>query len=359
MNGGPNEWLRRLLFLPPQASTVALPVDQLHYFVVLTTVVVSALLGLVTLYFIIRYRERVPRAQTPAVRPTWWMEAPIVGVPLFFFLVWFGLGYQQYLHITTPPAGAMEVYVTGKQWMWKFAYTDGPSAINVLHVPAGRPVKLLITSRDVIHSFFVPDFRIKRDALPGRYTQIWFTANRPGHHRVYCAEYCGLRHSMMIGWVEVLPPADFDRWMAQNRLGRARQDDGGSLAGGGVSTSMAVEGQRLAARHGCLGCHSIDGTIGIGPTWQNLYRRQERLLDGRTIVADESYLTESMMDPLAKVVAGFVPVMPTYLGRLTPAEVGCLLAFIKSLHLPGIPRRGPATSESSDAAQPVGVPGRP
>ncbi|MBU8897291.1 cytochrome c oxidase subunit II [Corallococcus sp. H22C18031201] len=332
-----NELLRRLFFLPEQGSTFATRVDALHFAMLLTTLGVGTGLGLTGLVFLVRYRRRASAEPTPHLIAPVWLEAVFVSVPLALFLLWFALGFRQYVWVESPPPDAMDVYVTAKQWMWKFAYPGGPSAIDTLVVPAGRPVRLLITSRDVIHSFFVPDFRFKRDAVPGRYTEIWFEAPRPGRHQVLCAEYCGLDHSQMRGEVVVLSPADFEAWRASRR-------EGVPVAG----ESMAERGEHVAASQGCLQCHSVTGVPHIGPTWWGLYGRVEPLVGGGKVLADEAYLTESMMDPLAKVVAGYPPVMPSYHGRLSAGDAGALVEFIKSLRPP---RPGPPVAE-----EPVYVP---
>jgi cytochrome c oxidase subunit 2 len=226
----------------------------------------------------------------------------------------------------------------GKQWMWKFAYPGGPSGIEALHVPAGRPVRLLITSRDVIHSFFVPAFRMKQDAIPGRYTEQWFEAIEPGRYPIQCAELCGMGHSFMLGEVIVHPAAEFDDWMTAQREGLGDRRDMSRSPSVPPVADLVEEGRRVATDAGCLKCHSVDGTPHIGPTWLGMYRRPEKMSDGSTLVADEAYLTKSMMDPMAQLVAGYAPIMPTYQGRLAPAEIGALLEYIKSLRPPeGVP----------------------
>ncbi|MBI5543524.1 MAG: cytochrome c oxidase subunit II [Deltaproteobacteria bacterium] len=330
-----NEFLRRVLFLPEQASTFAKRVDLLHYFVILTTFAAATLIFLTAVWFVVRYRRRRGERTSARFASPPWLEALIVGVPLTLFLVWFGIGYADYVWLRTPPKGAMDVYVMGKQWMWKFAYPGGPNGLDRLVVPEGRPVRLLLTSRDVIHSFFVPAFRIKQDALPGRYSETFFTATRRGSFPAFCAEYCGTAHSMMRAEVLVLAAAEFDAWLASQRRGlQERQDLGqASLSPG----SLTEEGRLAAVRHECLKCHSIDGTAHIGPTWRDLYRRPQRLESGQTVVADEGYLTESMMDPLAKVVAGYSPVMPTYQGQLSGPEAAAIVEYIRSLSSAGPP----------------------
>jgi cytochrome c oxidase subunit II len=345
-----NEWLdalnafmRRMLFLPEQASTFASRVDRLHYFVFIVTMVSSVAVGLAAIYFMFRYRERKKEASTPIVSPSVRFETIIIAIPLFFFLLWVFVGFKDYIWYTNTPKNAMDVYVTGKKWMWHFALPDGPNANATLTVPANRPVRLLMTSRDVIHSFFVPEFRIKQDVLPGRYTETWFEATKPGRYRIYCTEYCGTWHSQMVGEVVVLEPAAFDQWLARQREGLADRIDSSGGAEFGRETfrgDLVTHGRRLAAVHGCFKCHTIDGEPHIGPTWVDLYRRKTELATGETIVADEGYLTESMMEPYTKMVKGYAQVMPSYRGKLTPPETAALVEYIKSLrsdapeHLP-------------------------
>jgi cytochrome c oxidase subunit II len=342
-----NEFLRKLLFLPDQASTFARDLDRLHYFVILTTFVMSTAVGLTAISFFIRYRRRSETQTTPHIEPPMWMEALFIGVPLSFFTLWFFLGYREFVRQQTPPADSMDVYVMGKKWMWKFAYPDGPNAINVLRVPAGRNVRLLMTSRDVIHSFYVPEFRIKQDVLPGRYTQTWFNATTPGRYQILCAEYCGAGHSIMRGEVIVLKPQDFEDWLAYQHRGVVATQDGQptALDFAPALGNMVDQGRRIAAEQGCVKCHSTDGTRHIGPTWLDLYHRREKLADGRTVEADEAYLTESMMDPALKVVEGFQPVMPSFQGKLAGPEVAALVEYIKSLQSDAVrtgPSEGPA-----------------
>jgi len=341
-----NELLRKLLFLPEQASQHARDVDGLHYFVVLTSVATAVVIFGTALFFMVRYRRRSEDQKTVEVQPHHWHEAVFVGVPLAVFLLWFAIGFPQYIELTRPPPDAMDVFVQGKKWMWKFAYPGGPSAIDVLRVPAGRPVRLLITSRDVIHSFYVPELRVKQDALPGRYTQTWFNADRPGRYQVFCAEYCGLSHSGMLAELVVMPPADFDAWLAEQRRGQVLAQDGAPTPGEVLlpSSSIAEQGRTVAAAQGCLKCHSVDGSRHIGPTFLDLYQRQEKLSTGELVPADEPYLTKSMMDPAAQVVAGYQNVMPSFQGRMSPPEVAAVVEYIKSLKTPAVhagPSEGP------------------
>jgi cytochrome c oxidase subunit 2 len=334
-----NELLRRLLFLPPQASAASAGVDHLHYFVILTTILTSSVAGVLAVYFMARYRRRRPHQPTPHLEAPRWLEAMFVVVPLSFFLLWFRIGFGQFVAATSPPADAMDVYVTGKQWMWKFAYPDGPNGLEVLRVPEGRPVRLLLTSRDVIHGFFVPAFRLKQDALPGRYTQAWFVATVPGIYPVYCSQYCGTSHSTMRAAIEVMDAAAFDRWRDEERRGPAPERDTalGDPEARPRASDMVVVGRRLAESQGCLKCHSVDGSPHIGPTFRDLYRRTVNLADGTTVVADEAYLTESMMDPRAKQVAGFALTMPPFAGKLGAGETAALVEYIKSLRTSVVP----------------------
>jgi cytochrome c oxidase subunit 2 len=330
-----NELLRRMLFLPEQASTMSTHIDYLHYFVIITTMIASTLIGGAALYFYVRYRwkGRIGAKGEP-VYTSVPLELVIIGVPAFFFLLWFWIGYRDFVRLQTPPRDAMDVYVMGKQWMWKFAYPEGPNGVNVLRVPAHRPVRLLMTSRDVIHSFFVPAFRTKMDVLPGRYTETWFEATQTGRYPVFCTEMCGTGHSTMRAEVVVMEPAEFDEWMRQQKdVLRQRQKDGTKTLAEDrpVNATMIEIGRKLSESAGCLKCHSVDGTPHIGPTWLDMYRRVETLQDGKTQVADEEYITESMMEPRLKQVKGYQLVMPSYKGRLEGPESAAIVEYIKSL----------------------------
>lgn len=353
-----NEILRRFLWLPPQSSTAAYEIDWLHYFVILVTIFGTLLVPIVGAYFLIKYRrpgqglERPtapsiasdpPAAGTPPTRPSqpvgkvpFFVEMVVIVVLLSFFVLWWFIGYRQYIWLRVPPEDAMEVYVMGKQWMWKFSYPDGSASVGNLYVPAGRPIKLIMNSRDVIHSFFVPDFRIKQDVLPGRYTTVWFEVKEPGVHDIFCTEYCGTGHSMMRGQVIALSPEDYERWLDGNKdLGIAGQRYEEPAVVGDFSPEEELElakmGEIAAARYGCLRCHSVDGAPHIGPTWARLYGSKITLANGETLRVDEAYLTESMMDPQAKIRHGFKAVMPTYQGIIRMGETAAIVEYIKSL----------------------------
>ena len=331
-----NDLLRRLLNLPPQASTYARDVDVLHYVVITTTLLGATFVFLLAVTFLVRYRRRTPGETTVREGTSTPQEVFIIASLLSLFLGFWVAGTLQYDQMMTPPADAMTVYVTAKQWMWKFSYADGRSSMDVLTVPDGKPVRLVMTSRDVIHSFYVPAFRMKHDVVPGRYYTAWFEAKVPGSYPIECAEYCGVSHSRMLGEVQVLSPGDYSRW----------------LEGHPPSTGdLVTAGREVAARRGCLNCHTLDGQPHIGPTWVGLYGSEVALDGGRTVVADDAYLTRSMMDPQADIVAGFKGVMPTYRGILEEPEVAALVELIRSLEtaprapsitLPKVTTQGPA-----------------
>lgn len=350
-----NDFLRRILYLPEQASTVSTEIDMLHYFVIGITMLGATGVFIVALWWSIQYRARNDKdtVTTPQVRAGLAVEGGLLGFLIVLFVVFWVVGFQQYLRIRVPPKNATTIYVTAKQWMWKFAYPEGKQTINTLVVPANRDVMLVMTSRDVIHSFYVPAFRIKQDVLPGRYFNTWFHTLKPGTYRIYCAEYCGLMHSAMWGDVVALPADQYQLWLEGEPLesfidlppGTGRGRVVTELAGGfplyprGIPESspprsMADHGREIAEEKGCFACHTLDGQPHTGPTWRGLWYRRTQLVDGRTIVADEAYLTRSMMDPMLELVAGYAPVMPTYQGLLEPAEVGAILELIRSIAPP-------------------------
>jgi len=235
-------------------------------------------------------------------------------IPFGLAMVMFFWGAQVYLAIARPPDDALPVYVVGKQWMWKIQHLEGRREINELHVPVNRAVKLTLTSEDVIHSFFVPAFRIKQDALPGRYTTLWFQATKPGTYHLFCAEYCGTEHSGMIGHIIVQEPADYEAW----------------LGGASVTASLATAGENLFQQLGCVTCHRGD-TGARGPSLEGLWGATVQLQGGATAVVDEAYVRESILTPQAKIVAGFQPIMPTFKGLVSEEGLVQLIAYLKTL----------------------------
>jgi cytochrome c oxidase subunit II len=307
-----NELLRRALDLPPQASSFARGIDTLHYTVIGAAFVICFLAFLLIGYFAIRFRERPGHVAKGRLPHT--LEITLAGFTLTAFIVWWVVGFAQYREMRTPPANATRIYVVAKQWMWAFVYPNGAAAEDDLRVPVGQPIELTMTSRDVIHSFYVPAFRVKQDVVPGRMTTLWFTPTMTGTFDIDCAEYCGAGHSRMLGHVIVLPPAEYAAWLTGHR-----------------AADLAATGEKLAADNGCLRCHTVDGTPHLGPSWKGLYGSTIPLEGGGSVLADDAYITESMMDPIAKLHRGYPALMPTYLGRLSGAEAAAIVEYIRSL----------------------------
>jgi cytochrome c oxidase subunit II len=304
----------RFPLFPQQASTVAPITDAFYFFMVAITIVLSAGIFLAILIFAIKYRRRAENEVPPQFHGPPALELAWTLGPLFIVMLMFAWGTHVFFAVTTPPDNALQIYGVGKQWMWKFQHMEGHREINELHVPVGTPVKVTLTSEDVIHSFYVPDFRTKTDVLPGRYTTVWFQATRPGSYRLYCAEYCGTKHSGMIGWIRALEPQDYQAW----------------LGGGAAEGSMADAGQRLFQDLGCASCHLPDGR-GRGPSLVGVYGSAVKLADGRTVKADEAYIRESILNPTAKITAGFTPIMPTFQGLVTEEGISQLVEYVRSL----------------------------
>jgi cytochrome c oxidase subunit 2 len=319
----PERWLRRLLYLPEQASSVAREIDLLHFLIIGTTFLGALLVALSVLWFVVRYRARGPRTGLPARRSTRRFELALSAFVLGLFVFFWVLGFRQFRALRAAPRESLDVYVVAKQWVWKFSHASGVEELETLTVPVGVPVRLVMTSRDVIHSFYVPAFRIKQDVLPGRYVSAWFEAVKPGRYDILCAEFCGLSHSNMRGTVVVLERDAYDRWLRGFDPAPER--------------SIAALGERVAARKQCTACHTADGRRHVGPTWRGLFGSWVELEGGRRVLADEEYLTRSMMDPAVDRVAGYRAVMPTYQGSLSSGEVAALLFYIKTLRAPPDP----------------------
>jgi len=281
---------------------------------VAVSVVFSSLIFMLVGYFAVKYRRRSDAEWPRPILGDLRLELLWTIVPLGITLVMFVWGASLYFTMSRSPAEALEISVVAKQWIWKFQHPGGQREINALHVPMGRPVKLTMTSEDVIHSFFVPAFRVKMDVLPGRYTSMWFEATKAGDYHSFCAEYCGTQHSEMLGRVIVLMPAQYERW----------------LSGGAVAESPASAGARLFQQLGCEGCHRADSGA-KGPALDGVFGKPVRLQGGATVVADEAYLRESIFDPNAKIVAGYRQVMPTFRGQISEEGLFQIIAYIKAL----------------------------
>lgn len=301
---------------PTRASAISNSVDGLYIFLLAICGAVTLLIFAIIAVFIWKYRAKVhPVAEQ--IEGSLPLEIAWSIIPFGIFMLFFVWGAAIYFAEARPPKDALEVYVVAKQWMWKLQYQNGVREINTLHVPVDRDVRLTMISQDVVHSFFVPEFRIKQDVLPGRYTTTWFRATKPGRYHLFCAEYCGTQHSGMIGEIVVMDPADFQAW----------------LQGGGAQGSMSATGQKLFQELGCATCHRFD-TQGRGPNLQGVYGKPVLLDDGRTLPADDNYVRESILQPGAKVVAGFKPIMPAFQGIISEEQLLSLVAYVKSLAQP-------------------------
>lgn len=299
---------------PDSASTFAGQVDALMVFMLGLTIFFSVAIAGVLIYFAVYYRhDRDVNRQTS---DKWhlWIEITWTVIPLAIVMVIFVWSTGLFYHIRRPPKNAMEVFVTGKQWMWKTQHLEGANDINALHIPVGKPVKLTMISEDVIHSFYVPAFRVKQDVLPGRYSHLWFQATKPGTYHLFCAEYCGTSHSGMVGKVVAMPEPEFLAWKS----------------GRGSGESLEAAGAKQFAKWGCAACHSMDGK-GRAPSLAGVYGKPVKLSDGRSVVADASYVRESILNPGNKIVAGYSNIMTAYQGQLSEQNVIELIAYIKSI----------------------------
>src|SRR5579863_5833091 len=315
---------------PVQASTMARNVDALYIFLLIVTGMMTLLIFVCLVYFAARFRYRpgVPAEQIEGSTP---LEVTWSTIPFLIFMVIFAWGAVVYFKERTPPADSTEVYVVAKQWMWKLEHAEGQREINELHVPVGRDVKMIMTSQDVIHSFYIPAFRVKQDVLPGRYTVAWFRATKPGTYHLFCAEYCGTMHSGMVGDVVVMEPKDYEAWM-----------------GGGGNQPLALTGEKLFSELGCVTCHRTD-TQGRGPNLVGIFGKPVLLEDGRTVTADENYVRESILQPAAKIVNGYKPIMPTFQGQISDEQLNALVAYVKSLSQQS---SGPAKNVAAASPQP-------
>ncbi|HVH26254.1 MAG TPA: cytochrome c oxidase subunit II [Vicinamibacterales bacterium] len=299
---------------PVSASTMAPRVDALYFFLIGVTVFFSLLIAGLIVYYAVKYHRRSTDAVGERIHGSLWLEVTWSVVPFLITMVIFVWGASVYFAIASPPAETLNIYVVGKQWMWKFQHLDGQREINELHVPVGRNVKLITTSEDVIHDLFVPAFRVKADVIPGRYVNIWFNATKPGRYHLFCAEYCGTRHSGMIGEVVVMEETEYQDW----------------LSGGGQEGSLAAAGEKLFADLACNTCHRPD-SAGRGPVLTGLFGQTVTTQAGEMVVVDEAYVRESILNPSAKVTAGYQPIMPTFQGLVSEEGLLELIEYVKSL----------------------------
>ena len=306
-------WSGTPLF-PESASTMAPRVDALYFFLIGVTAFFSLLIAGLIVYYAVKYHRRAPESVGERIHGGLALELTWTIVPFLITMVIFVWGASVYFAMASPPAETLNIYVVGKQWMWKFQHLDGQREINELHVPVGRNVKLITTSEDVIHDFFVPAFRVKADVLPGRYVNIWFNATKPGRYHLFCAEYCGTRHSGMIGQVIVLEANEYQEW----------------LSGGGPEGSLASAGEKLFADLACNTCHRPD-SAGRGPVLNGLFGKTVTTADDEMVVVDEAYIRESILNPGAKIAAGYQPIMPTFQGLVAEEGLLELIEYVKSL----------------------------
>ena len=296
---------------PDQASTIAQGVDYLYYFLTAIDLFFTAVIFLTIFYFALRYRRRSEQDQPTQIEGSIPLEIAWTLIPLGLVVVVFLWGTSLFIRNSRPPAASTEIFVVGKQWMWKLQHPEGVEEINELHVPVNRPIKLTMTSEDVIHDFSVPAFRVKKDVVPGMYTTLWFQATKTGTFHLFCDQYCGTNHSLMKGEVIVMEPTEYEQWLS------------GGIRGG----TMAQSGAKLYDQLACITCH---GT-GKGPSLNGIYGKPVKLTNGATVVADDAYLRESVLYPSAKIVEGYRPIMPTFKGQVTEEQLLQLIAYIKSL----------------------------
>ncbi|MCX7016652.1 MAG: cytochrome c oxidase subunit II [Candidatus Sumerlaeota bacterium] len=305
------------LWLPPPASTAAIEVDWVFQFIFWIDAFFFVLVTALMILFLWRYaRPRGARAVGGPTHSTP-LEITWTVVPLFIVMAIFYEGFRTYMESAVTPGNGYDVQVTGQQWKWMFTYPNGYVDEN-LHVPVGRPIRLTLTSSDVIHSLYIPAFRLKKDAVPGRFNKEWFQATQPGEYQIFCAEYCGTGHSDMLAKAIVHPPGEFENWL-ENAASYASR------------LSPAEAGEKIYHIRGCAQCHSLDGTAGTGPSFKGLWGSTVTMSDGLKVVVDENYVRESILQPQAKVVAGFQPVMPTFQSRLKDQDILDVIEFLKTL----------------------------
>jgi cytochrome c oxidase subunit 2 len=300
---------------PEQASTFAWQVDGLYFYLLAITAFFTIGIVAALIFLVIKYREKEKFATGAEIHGSVGLETLWSIIPFVISMTVFLGGAIVYYNQYRMPKDAMEIYVVGKQWMWKLQHQTGQREINELHIPVGRKVKLTMTTEDVLHDFFVPAFRTKMDVVPGRYTTLWFEATKPGKYRLFCAEYCGLNHSGMGGWVYVMEQRDFDNWLSGNVSGQTPVEAGRDL---------------FENKLGCASCHQ-QASQGRGPTLTGIYGSDQKLTNGQTVTADDEYIRNSILNPTSQIVEGYQPIMPTFKGQITEEQLISLVAYIKSL----------------------------
>ena len=304
-------------WLPESSSVVSDKVDTLYMVITWGSSILFLAMIAVSVYFLYKYIRKSPdQMAEKQVTHNLTIELAWTIIPLIIVMGIFWWGYKDYLSLMIPPADAKEIRVTGKKWLWEFEYPkEGIKVLNEIVVPVSTPIKLIMSSEDVIHSFYVPNFRIKKDVIPNRYTRIWFESDKVGNYQVFCTEFCGDGHSNMLAIIKVVSQEDYDKWLT---------------AGSSTDDIPLLElGEKLYTSKACNTCHSLDGTAAVGPTWKDLYAKERVSVDGKTVKADDNYLRQSIVNPNAFVVKGYPPVMPTYAGLLSDREIDAIIEFIK------------------------------
>lgn len=312
---------------PEQASNFAGGVDALMFYILGTSLFFATLVAILVIVFALKYRRKKQTEIGVPVHGSVALETIWTVIPFVLAMGMFAWGAVIYVDYRRPPSGTLDIYVIGKQWMWKLQHPDGRREINELHVPVNRNVKLVMASEDVIHDFSIPVFRIKMDVVPGRYTTLWFRPTKTGRFHFYCSQYCGTSHAKMNGWVTVMEPSDYAAW----------------LSGGSADANPAGAGEKLFTQYSCNTCHLPDGK-GRGPSLVGLFGAKVRLADGSAVQADEAYIRESILSPKAKITAGYQPLMPSFQGLVTEEQILNLTAYIKSLQAPAAPSEAPAAA---------------
>jgi cytochrome c oxidase subunit 2 len=327
-------------WLPAQASTFAKDVDNLYLFLIAVSAIFALAVTVAVIVFGVVYRRRHAGEIGARIEGNLPLELLWSIIPAMISMVMFGWGASLFFHVRTPPEEALSIYAVGKQWMWKFQHLEGQREINELHVPAGRAVKITVTSEDVLHSLYFPSFRTKIDAIPGRYTQLWFEPTEVGRYHIFCAEFCGTNHSGMIGTVVVMPPNEYQAW----------------LSSGGVEGTLVQRGERLFQDLACNTCH-LDSGEGRGPSLNNIFGKPVDLADGIPTIADEAYLRESIINSQARVVRGYQPLMPAFQGLISEENLVALVEYVKSLSPQASAPAGAApTATAPPAASPIAPP---
>ena len=307
-------WLTHFALFPPEASGIAPYTDALYFFLVLISLVGLTIVALLIVLFSVMYRkERNPEATQ--IEGSTLLEATWTIIPLGLFMVTFVWGALLYFRIYNPPTNAMNIYVVGKQWMWKAEHPGGQHEINALHIPVNRPVQLTMISQDVFHSFSIPAFRVKREVIPGRYSTVWFEATQPGTYHLFCTQYCGTLHSSMIGEIVAMSPDDYQRWTASSTSG----------------ASLAQNGERLFTSLGCASCHSGNADS-HGPSLAEVYGSKLQMANGSFVTVDDGFLRDTILNPSMHPVAGYAPIMPTYQGQISEDGLISLVEYIKNLN---------------------------